>query len=101
MIFELTSVIFRSLTFAFDVVQRIFDAIGLPWVAAVCMMVLVSVVLRLFTSQFIGSALGSPRPELENEARQEKAEKAALKENRRLDRLVKKESKRLKKLNRR
>lgn len=59
MIFELVKIIYSALSFGFDAVQDVFDSIGIPWVAAVCVMVLVSVVLRLFTAQFIGNAIVS------------------------------------------
>lgn len=59
MIFELAKVIFTALSFGFTAVQKVFDSLGFPWVSAVCMMVLVSVVLRLFTARFIGSAIRS------------------------------------------
>lgn len=59
MIFILVRIIYVVLSFGFDMVQDVFKAIGIPWVSAVCVMVLVSVVLRLFTTQFIGNAIGS------------------------------------------
>ena len=57
MIRMLLQPIFAVLSFAFDAVADIFAALGFPWLAAVCLMVLVSVVLRLFTARFIGSAI--------------------------------------------
>lgn len=57
MIFELAKIIYSALGFAFAAVQEIFSSIGLPWVSALCMMVLISVVLRLFTASFIGSSV--------------------------------------------
>lgn len=59
MIFDLVAVVYSVLGFGFSVVQQIFQGVGIPWIAAVCMMVLVSVVLRLFTTRFIGNAIGS------------------------------------------
>lgn len=57
MIFTLLKSLFAALSCAFDVAVDLFDAVGFPWQAAVIMMVVVSVVLRLFTSSFIGHAI--------------------------------------------
>ena len=50
--------VFSALSASFSVVDRIFSRLGLSWVGTVCIMVLISIVLRLFCAQFVGSAIG-------------------------------------------
>lgn len=57
MVYQLIEVIYAALSSAFLFADQIFDAVGIAFVTAVTLMVLVSAVLRLFTARFIGSQI--------------------------------------------
>lgn len=63
MIWQLLQSLFAALSCAFDVAVDLFSSVGFPWQAAVIMMVVVSVVLRLFTARFVGTAIAVSRSE--------------------------------------
>lgn len=92
MIGQLLKPINAALSFAFDVAAAIFASIGFPWLAAVCLMVLVSVVLRLFTARFIGSAI---RVEIDKRNTAKAAEDARKAKNRAKDEAKQRETLRI------
>lgn len=51
------SVINRVLFFAYTVMDSIFQACGLSWIAVVCFLVVISTILRLFAANLVGTAL--------------------------------------------
>lgn len=57
MIYELMKIIYQALSASFGMADRIFTGVGIALVTAVCIMVLVSSILRLFTARFIGSQI--------------------------------------------
>lgn len=58
MISKIYNSVFSALSAAFNVVDNIFSGLGLSWVGTVSIMVLISIVLRLFCVQLVGSAIG-------------------------------------------
>lgn len=57
MIYEMTFIIQRVLSNCFALANALFSKIGIGLTAAICVMVLVSCVLRLFTARFIGGQI--------------------------------------------
>lgn len=57
MVYELISVIYTALSACFQMADKVFSAVGIALVSAICMMVLVSTVLRLFTARFVGQQI--------------------------------------------
>lgn len=77
MIYQMTYIIQRVLSNCFSLANKIFSKVGIGLTAAICVMVLVSSILRLFTARFIGSqiVLGNERKEarmLSDEAKRNK-----------------------------
>ena len=65
MVFELIDIIYSALSSSFYMADQIFSAVGIALVSAICMMVLVSTVLRLFTSRFVGSQINQYQDRVE------------------------------------
>lgn len=57
MIYRMLRVIYHALSGCFVFANAIFTKLGIGLTAAICVMVLVSSVLRLFTARFIGSQI--------------------------------------------
>lgn len=57
MIYQVTFMLQRILSNCFALANTIFSKIGIGLTAAVCVMVLISSVLRLFTARFIGGQI--------------------------------------------
>lgn len=57
MIYQMTYIIQRVLTNCFALANALFSKIGIGLTAAICVMVLVSSVLRMFTARFIGGQI--------------------------------------------
>ena len=57
MIYQMTYILQRVLSNCFALANTIFSKIGIGLTAAVCVMVLVSCVLRMFTARFIGGQI--------------------------------------------
>lgn len=65
MVYELIEIIYAALSSSFYMADQIFSAVGIALVSAICMMVLVSTVLRLFTSRFVGSQINAYQDRVE------------------------------------
>ena len=65
MVYELIGVIYTALSSCFQMADKIFSAVGIALVSAICMMVLVSTVLRLFTSRFVGQQINQYQDRVE------------------------------------
>lgn len=70
MIYELVNVIYAALSASFQFADSIFSAVGIALVTAVSMMVLVSTVLRLFTSRFVGQQIVQGQDRLADKERE-------------------------------
>lgn len=54
---EYIKIINQVLYFAYDTIDKIFQAFGLSWVGVVTGLAVISVVLRLFAANLVGSAV--------------------------------------------
>lgn len=68
MVYDLIEIIYSALSASFYMADQIFSAVGIALVSAICMMVLVSTVLRLFTSRFVGQQINLAHERMERQA---------------------------------
>lgn len=57
MIYSMLRIVYHALSGCFTFANAIFSKVGIGLTAAICVMVLVSAILRLFTARFIGGQI--------------------------------------------